>query len=215
MDTVILVYAHYLKLDVDKEKDLLWIARQALTELPEGWEVLWNDAGEENDHVPYFHNLLTDFTAWVHPEESKYLKIVLEEKRKFKEERRKEKERRKSVKVVAAKSEIGGQYSVDIAKLIADTVTEAVAKESTRWELKVKGLEYELEIKKQELAGALSKTSQISHLEASRLELERLEIRVTANLEAIRMERTRLDKERLEFARMGEEILRKKRNNSP
>jgi len=81
-EAITLNYARYLKIDVETEHDLLWIPRKALTIIPIGWEVLWEeDIDEEHVHVPYFHNPFDDVTTWVHPEESKYLKMIKDERK--------------------------------------------------------------------------------------------------------------------------------------
>ena len=55
MDTAVLAYAQYLGIDLDTEDHLVHIAKQALKDLPDGWEVC---IGEEGDieNLPYFYN---------------------------------------------------------------------------------------------------------------------------------------------------------------
>jgi hypothetical protein len=76
-----MVYANYLGISLDDpaEKDLIEIARQALLDLPAGWEL---GIGEDTDNpgIPYFFDTRTETSVWHHPKEKVYRKRVEEAK---------------------------------------------------------------------------------------------------------------------------------------
>lgn len=81
--TAILVFAHYLGIDLDKEQDLLWIAEEAFEKLPSGWEF---GIGEgEHAGIPYFYNEATGQSDWKHPLEDVYIKKIAKERQVRKE----------------------------------------------------------------------------------------------------------------------------------
>ena len=43
LERAILVFAHYIGINIEKEESLLSIARDALTKLPNGWELAFGD----------------------------------------------------------------------------------------------------------------------------------------------------------------------------
>jgi hypothetical protein len=86
INTAVMVFAHYIGIDLDKEQDLLWIAEDAFDDLPEGWEV---GIGEgEHAGIPFFYNSDTGESDWKHPNEGYYMKAVKKE-RQIKEEKAK------------------------------------------------------------------------------------------------------------------------------
>ena len=67
------------RLDVDEEQELLRIARRALTNLPEPWELAIGEG--EYAGIPFFHNSQTNESIWTHPEED-LVRQALEDKRR-------------------------------------------------------------------------------------------------------------------------------------
>ena len=93
-NTAVLVFAHYLGIDLESEKELLPIAESALRNLPQGWELGIGDG--DNAGIPYFFNESTGESLWKHPKESIYLKKVKEEKKRLQSEAEDRKRSRKS-----------------------------------------------------------------------------------------------------------------------
>ena len=60
MATAILVFAHHIGIDINLEKNLMYIASESITEMPDGWELGVADGDEENAGIPYFFNSTTD-----------------------------------------------------------------------------------------------------------------------------------------------------------
>ncbi len=76
--TAVAVYAHYLGIDVETERNLVFIAEDALHNLPRGWD---HGIGEdEHAGIPYFFNNKTGQSVWKHPEEAIWIRKVKEEK---------------------------------------------------------------------------------------------------------------------------------------
>jgi hypothetical protein len=76
----ILEYAEFLGLDMEKDKDLLWIAREGLkAPLPEPWKPCKTDDGSSK---VYYFNFNTGASIWEHPCDIKYKKLFEEEKAK-------------------------------------------------------------------------------------------------------------------------------------
>lgn len=75
------VLAHYLGIDLEKESHLVWIAEEALDNLPPGWEFGVSDEGEHAG-LPYFYNSETEESVWTHPLEDQYREKVKKERRK-------------------------------------------------------------------------------------------------------------------------------------
>jgi WW domain len=76
----IVEYAVFLGIDLEKEKDLLWIAREGLkAPLPEAWRPCKADDGSI-----YYFNFSTGESVWDHPCD-RYYKSLFEEERKKKE----------------------------------------------------------------------------------------------------------------------------------
>jgi hypothetical protein len=83
LETAVLVFAHYLGIDIEKERDLIDIAQEALEDLPDGWQL---GIGEDDSAgIPYFYNDDTGESSWHHPEEKKYMKIIKQEKQRLAE----------------------------------------------------------------------------------------------------------------------------------
>jgi hypothetical protein len=85
LKTAVLVFAHYLGIDIETEQELLKIAENALKTLPPGWELGIGDG--TNAGIPYFFNESTGESVWKHPKELIYLKKVKEEKKRIQSER--------------------------------------------------------------------------------------------------------------------------------
>jgi hypothetical protein len=83
--TAVLVFAHYLGIDLETEQELLKIAENALKTLPPGWELGIGDG--TNAGIPYFFNESSGESVWKHPKELIYLKKVKEEKKRIQNER--------------------------------------------------------------------------------------------------------------------------------
>ena len=88
-ETATLAYAAYLGVDLDNEPELIQIAREALEDLPNGWEVCISDEGD-SANIPFFHNSYTEESVWHHPHEDVYLRKVKEERRYLKGKNEKE-----------------------------------------------------------------------------------------------------------------------------
>ena len=93
-NTAVLVFAHYLGIDLESEKELLPIAENALRNLPQGWELGIGDG--DNAGIPYFFNESTGESIWKHPKEGIYLKKVKEEKKRLQVEAEDRKKSRKA-----------------------------------------------------------------------------------------------------------------------
>jgi len=93
-ETAVLIFAHFLGIDIESEHHLLYIAQDALSSkgLPKGWELGIGDG--ENDGIPYFFNTETEESVWNHPKEAIFIRKVKEEKEKDK--RRKANEERRA-----------------------------------------------------------------------------------------------------------------------
>mmetsp|Transcript_3873 Transcript_3873/g.6047 ORF Transcript_3873/g.6047 Transcript_3873/m.6047 type:complete len:1186 (-) Transcript_3873:128-3685(-) len=87
METATLAYAQYLGVDLDSEPELVHIAREALKDLPSGWEVCISEEGD-SACIPFFHNIYTEESVWNHPQEEVYLRKVKEERRYLKKNKR-------------------------------------------------------------------------------------------------------------------------------
>ena len=82
MEQAALIYALYLGIDLDKEKDLITIAKQALQTLPSNWQLGFGDDDSEHPGVPYFYNTFTEESRWTHPKEAVYFDMVVKERAK-------------------------------------------------------------------------------------------------------------------------------------
>ncbi len=93
ISTAVLIFAHFLGIDVETEQHLLYIAEDALSRkgLPAGWNLGIGD--NDNDGIPYFFNTETGESVWNHPREAVFMRKVKEEKEKDKK-KKVEKERR-------------------------------------------------------------------------------------------------------------------------
>ncbi|GIQ91347.1 hypothetical protein KIPB_014558, partial [Kipferlia bialata] len=77
-------YAAFLGMDVDRDTDLFWVAREGLkTALPPGWK----PCKTESDELYYF-NFDTGDSTWDHPCDSHFKNKYQEEKKKRDEKRR-------------------------------------------------------------------------------------------------------------------------------
>ena len=63
----VMIFSHNIGIDINSEESLFFIAKDALTNLPDNWEVSVAEDGEENEGIPYFYNLLTGESVWEHP----------------------------------------------------------------------------------------------------------------------------------------------------
>jgi len=117
LERAILVFAHYIGINIEKEESLLSIARDALTKLPNGWELAFGDGDNAGivssssylfifsillslsyfyKGIPYFFNENTEESVWNHPKEEYYMQKVKDERIKLKEKEMKKNEKEKS-----------------------------------------------------------------------------------------------------------------------
>ena len=94
ISTAVLVFAHYLGIDLETEQELLPIAENALRNLPAGWELGIGDG--DNAGIPYFFNESSGASVWKHPKEVIYIRKVKEEKKRIQLERDDRKRNRKA-----------------------------------------------------------------------------------------------------------------------
>ena len=94
ISTAVLVFAHYLGIDLETEQELLPIAENALRNLPAGWELGIGDG--DNAGIPYFFNESSGASVWKHPKEVVYIRKVKEEKKRIQLERDDRKRNRKA-----------------------------------------------------------------------------------------------------------------------
>ena len=80
LETATLAFAQYLGIDIETEPELIEIAREALRDLPRGWEVCISEDGE-SALIPFFHNTYNDESVWNHPYEEVYFNKVKEERK--------------------------------------------------------------------------------------------------------------------------------------
>ena len=85
-DETVLLFAVSIGINVEKEKELLRIARKALTNLPPEWELGIGE--DEYSGYPFFHNIETDESIWTHPEED-LVRQALDDKRKRLQDKKK------------------------------------------------------------------------------------------------------------------------------
>ncbi|KAL6762719.1 hypothetical protein V8C86DRAFT_581479 [Haematococcus lacustris] len=72
-------YAQWLGMDLEKEKDLMWIAREGLkAPLPEQWKPCKTPAGDI-----YYFNFSSGDSIWDHPCDEHYRKLYQDEKEKW------------------------------------------------------------------------------------------------------------------------------------
>ena len=70
----ILEYAKWLGMDIEKEKDLFWIAREGLkAPLPENWKPC-----KTGDEEIYYFNFASGESVWDHPCDEYYRKVYLQ-----------------------------------------------------------------------------------------------------------------------------------------
>ncbi|KAL0224949.1 hypothetical protein RCL1_002861 [Eukaryota sp. TZLM3-RCL] len=76
----ILAYAKFLGMDLEEDKDLLWIAEEGLSApLPAGW------TSYEHDDAVYYYNTATKESVWEHPLDDFYKEKYQKEKEKKKQ----------------------------------------------------------------------------------------------------------------------------------
>jgi hypothetical protein len=92
----ILVFAHFLGIDLENETELIAIAENALKSLPSGWELGVGDSGDTAG-VPYFFNNATNQSDWHHPHEERLKKQVKEKQKRLKKQREEKKGGRSSM----------------------------------------------------------------------------------------------------------------------
>ena len=78
----ILIFAHHLGIDIDAEEHLMFIAKEALQQMPEGWELGVSPEGDENAGIPYFFMIESGESVWEHPNDAMYKERVKEERNK-------------------------------------------------------------------------------------------------------------------------------------
>jgi hypothetical protein len=94
ISTAVIVFAHFLGIDLETEQELLPIAENALRNLPNGWELGIGDG--DNAGIPYFFNESSGESVWQHPKEAVYKKKVKEEKKRIQLEQEDRKRNRKA-----------------------------------------------------------------------------------------------------------------------
>ena len=71
-------YARFLGMDPDKDRELLWIARESLkAPLPENWKPCQTEDGDI-----YYFNFKTGESIWDHPCDEHYRNLYKQEKEK-------------------------------------------------------------------------------------------------------------------------------------
>lgn len=83
--TAVLVFAHFIGIDIENELHLLYIAEDALSKkgLPSGWAIGIGE-NESKAPIPYFYNEETGASVWNHPREAVFMRKVKDEKAKDK-----------------------------------------------------------------------------------------------------------------------------------
>jgi len=102
-------FAVYLGMNLAEDRDLLWVAVEAMTApLPENWS-------EHNtrDGQPYYYNKRTDHTQWEHPMDDYHRNLY----KKLKAEKLKGKTQQQ---LALAKDEIARRFAADAARAAAD-----------------------------------------------------------------------------------------------
>jgi len=84
INTAILVFAHHIGIDTNKDEGLMYIAEESLKDLPDGWELGVGAEGEANAGIPYFFNTETEESFWHHPNESAILEKMKNERIRLK-----------------------------------------------------------------------------------------------------------------------------------
>lgn len=84
-DDTVLLFATAIGIDVEREPELMRIAKRGLTNLPEEWELLIGEGDYEG--YPYFHNTITDVSIWTHPEEDLVKQAVADKRQRLTEKR--------------------------------------------------------------------------------------------------------------------------------
>ena len=112
MEQATLIYALYLGIDLEEEKELIIIAEQALKTLPKNWVLGFGDDDSEHPGVPYFYNSVTDESAWTHPKEDVYFQLVKREREQLQQQRDKNKAEKSSSSSYAKKDNKAGGLSV-------------------------------------------------------------------------------------------------------
>eukprot|EP01006_Ploeotia_vitrea_P042643 TRINITY_DN66647_c4_g2_i1.p1 TRINITY_DN66647_c4_g2~~TRINITY_DN66647_c4_g2_i1.p1 ORF type:complete len:898 (+),score=98.43 TRINITY_DN66647_c4_g2_i1:89-2782(+) len=81
----ILEYCEWLGMDPDTDKQLTWIAREALkAPLPENWKICYTE-----DREVYYFNVRTGESIWDHPMDAYYKALFRQEKTKLEKKRKK------------------------------------------------------------------------------------------------------------------------------
>ena len=81
LDAPAAVLAEYLGVDVAKEPKLVQIARDALRDLPYGWDL--GVAEGEHAGIPYYIDTRSNKSVWNHPYEKKYKQLIITERKKI------------------------------------------------------------------------------------------------------------------------------------
>ena len=95
MEQAVWIYAMYLGIDLDEEKDMILIAEKALNTLPRDWQLGFGEPDSEHPGVPYFYNTATEESRWTHPKEQVYFEMVQKERAKQSQEKDKGKGKKK------------------------------------------------------------------------------------------------------------------------
>lgn len=102
-------FAVYLGMDLAEDRDLLWVAVEAMTApLPENWSEHNTRNGQ-----PYYYNKRTDHTQWEHPMDEYHRGLY----KKLKAEKLKGKTQQQ---LALAKDEIAHHFAADAARAAAD-----------------------------------------------------------------------------------------------
>ena len=117
MEHAIMIYAHYLGIDLDEEKDLIIIAKKALETLPKEWQLGFGEPDSQHSGVPYFYNTTTDESSWTHPKEQIYFELVQKERARLQESDDKKQNKGKK----KAKKKLNEDRSDDASKISKTT----------------------------------------------------------------------------------------------
>ena len=118
MATAILVFAHHIGIDINLEKNLMYIASESIIEMPDGWELGVADGDEENAGIPYFFNSTTEESVWEHPNEKAIMEKVVSERLRLQNERK--------VRVIARKASVQGAIKTSQSQSQSQSNTEDV-----------------------------------------------------------------------------------------
>ncbi|KAL0020621.1 hypothetical protein WJX79_002482 [Trebouxia sp. C0005] len=108
-------YAQWLGLDLESEKELVWICREGLkAKLPADWKAFRT----ADDGEVYYYNATSGDSSWEHPCDERFMKLYADEKAKLLS-RRNSKDQAKSASAQAGKSKPGVLPPLQLAPLSA------------------------------------------------------------------------------------------------